>query len=60
MSQRRAYICTHPDHAKTNMHYRRFLLPGEEVPECKEHKRKMVPQSNRPYNVKYGGKVPPK
>lgn len=40
---RRAYVCAHKD--CTN---RRFLLPGDDVPQCTEHGR-MVVQGNHPY-----------
>ncbi len=57
--ERRAYICTHPDHGDKMGHYRLFILPDDPVPKCDKHEgRKMVRQPNRPYNVKHGGKRP--
>lgn len=52
MSERRAYFCDHPEHEKSLMPYRVFLLPSDPdvVPRCKEHpQRKMVRQKNEEY-----------
>lgn len=56
MAERRAYLCTHPDHGRTLLPRRVFLSPLDVValrgkaPKCKDHpQRAMDRDPNRPY-----------